>query len=344
MNKTNKKTEIILIITIVAIFIIMIFISILSSLDFSPKNEETAVGNTAGNLYNSGYFCEYEDKVYFVYPQEQYQICVMSKDGTIHSLGFNNAFSLNIQNGYLYYSKNNGLSEINYFLEGIRYGLYRVNLKDNRSSTLSTSLCPYICISGNTIYFQEYTDTSLYFSKVDIKKPFKKERISDSAYAIACADNGYLYYTELEGNHNVYQYNTKDGRSSLFYSGNFTQCIYQDNTLYIIDVGDGYALKKVDMNTNEITVLTSDKCVNYNVYQNVVFYEIENPDTGRYGLYRNNTDGTNEELISSSPCMNINITSDYTYFQYFTDDSTLYRTPTFGEISVELFQPLIEEQ
>ncbi len=92
------------------------------------------------------------------------------------------------------------------------------------------------------------------------------------------------------------------------------------------------------MNTNEITVLTSDKCVNYNVYQNVVFYEIENPDTGRYGLYRNNTDGTNEELISSSPCMNIN------YFQYFTDDSTLYRTPTFGEISVELFQPLIEEQ
>ena len=56
MNKTNKKTEIILIITIVAIFIIMIFISILSSLDFSPKNEETAVGNTAGNLYNSGYF------------------------------------------------------------------------------------------------------------------------------------------------------------------------------------------------------------------------------------------------------------------------------------------------
>ena len=123
MNKTNKKTEIILIITIVAIFIIMIFISILSSLDFSPKNEETAIGNTAGNLYNSGYFCEYEDKVYFVYPQEQYQICVMSKDGTIHSLGFNNAFSLNIQNGYLYYSKNNGLSEINYFLEGIRYGL-----------------------------------------------------------------------------------------------------------------------------------------------------------------------------------------------------------------------------
>ena len=193
-------------------------------------------------------------------------------------------------------------------------------------------------------YLFSGTDTSLYFSKVDIKKPFKKERISDSAYAIACADNGYLYYTELEGNHNVYQYNTKDGRSSLFYSGNFTQCIYQDNTLYIIDVGDGYALKKVDMNTNEITVLTSDKCVNYNIYQNVVFYEIENPDTGRYGLYRNNTDGTNEELISSSPCMNINITSDYTYFQYFTDDSTLYRTPTFGEISVELFQPLIEEQ
>lgn len=343
MNKTSKKTEVILIITVVAIMALMILGIFISSLDLSPKNDETAVGNTAGNLYNGGYFCEYEDKVYFIYPQEQYQICVMSKDGTIKSLGFNNAFSLNIQNGYLYYSKNNALSDSNSFLEGIRYGIYRITLKNNRLKSLSSSLSPYICLSGNNIYFQEYTDTSLYFSKISLRKPYKAERISNIGYPIACADNGYLYYTELNGNHNVYRYDTKENRSSLFYSGNYTQCIYMDGILYIIDVGDGYALKKIDMNTNEVTVLTSDRCVNYNVYQNIVFYEIENPDTGRYGLYRNNTDGTNEELVSSSPCMNINITSDYTYFQYFTDASTLYRTPTFGDISVELFQPLLEE-
>ena len=45
MNKTNKKTEIILIITIVAIFIIMIFISILSSFKVCEEVAEYKVAS-----------------------------------------------------------------------------------------------------------------------------------------------------------------------------------------------------------------------------------------------------------------------------------------------------------
>ena len=33
--------------------------------DRIPDNPPETVGNTAGNLNNSGYFCEYDGKVYF---------------------------------------------------------------------------------------------------------------------------------------------------------------------------------------------------------------------------------------------------------------------------------------
>ena len=58
----DKKALLILIPFILFVIIIGAF-AIVG--DRIPDNPPETVGNTAGNLNNSGYFCEYDGKVYF---------------------------------------------------------------------------------------------------------------------------------------------------------------------------------------------------------------------------------------------------------------------------------------
>lgn len=339
MNSTRSSDQAKIVLVVVVILVITLILSIFSFIDWTPTNDITAVGNTAGNLYNGGYFCEYEGDVYFSLPADNHSVYKMSMDGSAKKLNIKDAYSLNIYNGHLFYSRNGAKDGARSFLDGIPYGIYRYSLKTGSSKSLSSSLSPYICLAGNTIFFQEYTHTSLYFSKVNIKDRNKNERISTAGYPIACAEDGYLYYTELGDNHNVIRYNVRTDQAELFYEGNCHQSIYTKGILYFIDLADGYALKKYNTSTGELTTIVNDRCVNYNVRDSVVFYEIENPDSGRYGLYRNNTDGTGEELITETPCKHINMTSEYTYFQYYNDDENFYRTSTQGPVNVQLFYP-----
>lgn len=335
MSKKQSEKKFVIIILVIVV-IILLFI-VIQFIDFFPGNSEIATGNTAGNLYNGGYFCEYNGKVYFSYPADEYRIYIMSGDGSVQKTNLKDASSINITNDYLYYAKNSARDGERKFLEGLPFGIHRYSLKFKSSKALSSVLAPYLCLSGNYLYLQEYTDTGYYFAKVSVNDKADYTRISDVAYPISCAENGYLYYAEIQEDHNIYKYDTRNGNTELFYEGNCFQPIYAYGYLYFIDLNDNYALKRVDMETNDITVITSDRCINYNVYNDVIYYEIENPETNRYGLFRNNMYGTNEEQITDSPCNNINITADYTYFQYYKDKQNFYRTSTTGPISVELF-------
>lgn len=312
-------------------------LTLLQTVDFTPSNDITATGNTAGNLYNGGYFCEYGDDVYFSCPIDDYNIYRMSADGTLKKIGISDAFSLNIYNNYLYYARNGAKGNVRSFLDRRPYGVFRVSLKSGRSKVLSSSLSEYICLCGSSLFFQEYTKTSLYFSRVSIKNSRDFERISSTGYPISCADNGYLYYSELEGNHNIYRYNTRTKTAEVFYEGNCYQPIYDNGFLYYIDLADGYALKRYNTASEELTVIESDRCINYNVSGSVVFYQIENPKTDRYALYRNNIAGTEPALVTEGSCCHINIAGEYAYFQYQSDSGIFYRVSLTEEVQPEEF-------
>lgn len=336
---TNTKDQIKAILAAVIIVAAVLVLVILRSLDFTPGNDITATGNTAGNLYNGGFFCEYEEDIYFSWPGDDHRVYCMKPDGTLNRTNITDAFSINICNGYLYYGRNGAKGESRSFLDGRPFGVYRVSLKSGRSKALCPSLAAYVCLSGNDLFLQEYTDTSYYFTRVNIKDANDIERISSVGYPISCAENGYLYYAEQVGNHNIYRYDTRTGNASLFYEGNCFQPVYDNGLLYYIDLADGYALKCYDTATGQLTVIIQDRCINYNVSGSVVFYQIENPDTGHFGLYRNNTTGTAPELITNMSCRYINIAGDYAYFQYFTDTYTFYRVGLTGPAQITQFQP-----
>ncbi|MCI9539711.1 MAG: DUF5050 domain-containing protein [Lachnospiraceae bacterium] len=336
---TSRKDQVKLIFIIFLIMVFISFIVFLQMMDFTPDNDITATGNTAGNLYNGGYFCEYNDDIYFSWPADDHAIYCMKKDGSLSKTRVTDAFSINIYNDYLYYGRNAAKGKTRSFLDGRPFGVYRVSLKSGRSKSLCNSLSAYICLCGNNLFLQEYTDTSLYFSRVDVKDSKDFERISSIGYPISCADNGYLYYAELEENHNIYRYDSRTGATELFYEGSCYQPIYENGFLYFIDLADGYALKRYNVSSQEITVITNDRCINYNVSDSVILYQIENPDTNHYALYRNNTAGTEEELVAKESCNHINIAGDYAYFQYFTNKYAFYRVNLLGPLQVEEFKP-----
>ena len=71
------------------IFIIILLILVIGGLSVFayiqnrvPENPAGTVGNTAGNLYNDGLFCENEGKVYFSNAYDANTLYVMNPDET----------------------------------------------------------------------------------------------------------------------------------------------------------------------------------------------------------------------------------------------------------------------
>ena len=70
-----KKRNVITIIALVLFIALLGLAKFISKrLSVIPENDPTLVGNTAGNLYNGGYFCESGDKVYFSNAYDNYAL------------------------------------------------------------------------------------------------------------------------------------------------------------------------------------------------------------------------------------------------------------------------------
>ena len=74
-------------------------------------NDGYVNGNTAGNLYNEGYFCEKDGIVYFANPADNYCLYSMNPDGTnIKKLEDQSVSYINVDDHYIYYCKLKGKS------------------------------------------------------------------------------------------------------------------------------------------------------------------------------------------------------------------------------------------
>lgn len=331
-----------------AVFIIIMLIASTFFINYVNRfryNDSTTIGNSAGNLYNMGLLCEYGDYIYFSNPSDSFHLYRMEKDGTnIKKLNHDSSFSINIANGYVYYTRKNKMGQSDFFLSGYAYGIYRFNIKNHEIIQLNDSLSEYICLSGNYIYFQEYSDDGLVFSKVNINDKKDYIRLDSEGYTIANASKGNLYFSGINKNHNIHRLDTSNDKSSVFVSGNYYQPSVVNDSIYLIDLENGYSLIKINLDTMEKITLSDERCINYNVYEDYVFYQVENlDDSSKNGLFRMKTDGSSNEAVISGNFMNINTTSEYTYFQYFGHGDSLYRTPTKGPVNIQLFNPVESE-
>lgn len=76
-----KRIKIIIIFSVIIIAIAggLIAYNVINRFEY---NEDNVTGNTTGNLYNEGLFCEYEDYVYFSNLSDNGALYRMNKEGT----------------------------------------------------------------------------------------------------------------------------------------------------------------------------------------------------------------------------------------------------------------------
>ncbi|MBD5506844.1 MAG: DUF5050 domain-containing protein [Lachnospiraceae bacterium] len=333
MSTTQKN---ILIISITVVVLILLSLGVVLS-GHITMNDDYTMGNTPGNLNNGGYFCEADGRVYFANAYDNYGLYAMNPDESeMVKLSGNSVSSINAAGKYLYYAMTSDGSSGS----GLGYlahteGIYRSNLKGkstvglDRCSIVSMQLC------GNYLYYEKYDKalgTTLDKVRIDKKdrQTVAKEIINPNCYL-----NGRIYYNGTGKDHFLYALDVSTDTPTVVWQGNLWNPIVQDGYVYYMDVSENYRLCRYSLNNDVIEVLTNDRIDMFNVYDSYIYYQVSSTDAP--ALKRMRTDGSSQELVREGVYQNINVTSEYVYFNAFNETTPVYKTYTYGPVNVTTF-------
>lgn len=304
-------------------------------------NDDNAVGNTAGNLYNGGNFCEYGDYIYFANPNDYNQLYRMDLEGKNRELVFaDKASYINVCNDYIYYVRNNHSKNTEMVLRGSLFGIYRLEIGSKDVTELHDGIVDSLALCGNKLYFRSYNDTELITVRSIMIDGESEKEVTDSDITPVSVYNGNMYYANVDRNHDIMLLNAADDSTTDIKVGNYYMPVVEENILYYIDVDNNYKLVKEDFSTGETVVLTDDKCINYNVSTKygVIFYQVEN-HVEDHRLMRMDLDGENEEMVEIGDCTKINITKNYTYYHKIVGgEYKTYFVETTGSVFPQKFE------
>lgn len=327
---TNRRS---LLVTFLFLLLIVFLCTLLIFSGRIAMNPAGTIGNTAGNLNNSGLFCEYDGTVYFSNSNEGGSLYAMDADeSNVRRLNTLKVCNILAGGKYLYYFQTGSVSSASSFgqLQGIKsFDRCKLNGSD------STSLTGDVVVTGqlvdNYLYLliSKKAGPSFYKLKID-----KSEKVDLADYIInpACASNGVIYYNGTQDDHYLYALNTADDVISEVWRGNLWYPVLDGDYVYYLDVANHYRLCRYSMSQDVIQVLTEDQVDCFNVGSGYIYYQKNGADAQLKRMY---TDGSNVQVIAEGNYTNINMTSQYVYFQEFGNDTTMYHTA----IGSNIFSP-----
>lgn len=301
-----------------------------------PLNDESTVGNTAGNLNNGGYFCEHDGRVYFANAYDNYSLYSMNADETdIKKLHGGNTSYINAGGDYLYYVTTSTETNDSGSFRGA-YGIYRSKLDGKSVTGLDRCYVSAMQLCGNYLYYQKVdTKTSMSLEKISIDKKDKQTVNPTALINPNCYVDGRIYYNGTDQDHYLYALNTANDSSTVVWEGNIWNPIYHNGYVYYMDVENNYRLCRYSTYDGIVEVLTNDRIETFNVYNNYIYFQT-NSNTSP-ALKRMFIDGSSQEIVRSGIYQNINITSEYVYFNTFGESTPVYKTSTYGPVNVTTF-------
>ncbi len=345
MNKTLKRilTLTILISAAAALVILTLF------LNHIPENEAALAGNTGGNLYNGGLFCEADGKVYFANSYDYGSLYSMNVDETgIKKLLSSNAYSINTDGRFLYYCQSAAASG-----SGLGYlrsadGLYRCRANGNSAVLLEGSSVIAASLCGNDLYYlKRDPGKDVTFLSPDPNSLFKmgidgneEMRVLDYHADPSSFVNGRIYFTGSGTDHYLRELDVATGAVTDVLQINVYHPVYDDGYLYFMDTEQNYRLCRYSLSGNQTEILTADRVDTYNIKDGIIFYQKNSSDDP--ALIRMNSDGSNPETVAAGNYTKINMTSIHAYYQEFGDAVTTYRTPLFGTPEMSVFAGALE--
>jgi hypothetical protein len=334
----KAKNILILLITIVIIALLLVLVVFSGRIDF---NDDYTVGNTPGNLNNGGYFCESDGRVYFANAYDNYALYSMNPDESDMKKLHSHAVSYISKGGdYLYYfmsSDSNG-SGLGFIRK--TSGIYRSNLKGKDMLCLERCQISTMQLCGNYLYYEKYDNTD--GSSLDKIRIDKKEKETLAAERINpnCFVDGTIYYMGTEDDHYLHALNTANDSTRVVWEGDIWNPIYQNGYVYYMDVANDYRLCRYSLSDNVVEVLTDERIDLFNVYDNYIYYQTNSKTSS--ALKRMLIDGSSQEVVMDGVYQNINITSQYVYFNAFDEPTPVYRTSTYGSVNVTEFDTAMQ--
>lgn len=288
-----------------------------------PPNPPGTIGNTAGNLNNRGYFCEYDGTVYFANAFDGGALYAMAPDeGQIKKLNSTQICNILAGGNYLYYfqlggSRDGGLSGVR-----IPRSFSRCDLNGEHVTSLTRDTVVTGQLVGDYLYLLAEGDGNPFFYKMKIDKS-DQASLADYTINPACAAGGAIYYNGTQGDHHLYALNTSNDTFREVWNGNLWYPVLDGDYVYYMDLDNNYRICRYSMSRDVVEVLTNDRADCFNVGNGYVYYQ-KNGDNPQLICMR--TDGSDAKVVASGNCTHINMTSRYVYFQYYGEDNTLYHS------------------
>lgn len=308
-------------------------------LDLKTKfNDGYVNGNTAGNLYGSGLFCEYDGMIYFANPSDQNKLYSMRADGShLKKLSDDIPSFINADEHYLYYVRNNPRSDDSKysFINVNSNSLCRSDHNGKNVLVLDNKPCMYASLFGNYVFYLHYeteTATTLYQVKID---GTEKRQVDENPYQTCSTSGQYFYYVGSKGA--VWRYDTVSLTSELVYSDNcWMPTVLSNGDIYYMDSNNNYKLTKSDLLGGEKIYLTEDRLDSFHLCGDYIYFQRSSETEP--ALCRIRTDGSDYRVIAEGVYSDINTTSTDVYFREFSSD-TMYFTPINSPDTVEIFTP-----
>ena len=332
MSSLSKKIIAIAVGLLLIALTVFYFIRKSNRINFDPDT----VGATAGNLYNDGLFCENDGKIYFSNTYDEGYLYVMNPDQSeIKKLYNLHASYINAAGDFVFFygkavGQSQGLGTV-----VARPGIYMINKNGENLQALSKDASQCMILVGNYLYFQHQASNSPSdFQRMNLKKK-EQEQCLDYLINPASYYEGKLYFNGQYTDHHLYTYDIATGEVTDIWAGDIWNPICTGDYVYYMDVMNNYRLCRYSISGNRIEILTKDRVEFFNVYNNIIFYQ--KGSTTSPELHRMNIDGSSNEIVASGVYNSINITSQYTYFREFGNDTATFYTPTFGSVDVREF-------
>ncbi len=344
----NKNLKIILILSVIILAGAALTFLYLRSGQI-PANDANLAGNTGGNLYNGGLFCEADGTVYFANSYDYGSLYAMNSDETgIKKLLSANVYSVNAGGRFLYYCQ--GDSENSTGLGYMRSveGIYRCRTNGKSSVRLENTAVITAALCGNELYYlKRDSGKEVNFLNQDPNSLFKtgldgSEEIKVLDYTADPSSfyNGQIYFTGSGTDHYLRALDLASGSVTDVLTNNVYHPVYEEGYLYYMDTEQNYRLCRYSLNGNQTEVLTADRVDAYNIRNGVIFYQKNSRDEP--ALIRMNSDGSNPETVAAGNYTKINMTTQYAYYQEYGDALSTYRTPLYGSAEMSIFSAALE--
>ena len=320
--KKNTKAVLFSILLVICIILILLVDQYLNRVTMNPDG---TIGNTAGNLYNGGLFCEYDGYVYYSNVNDNHSLYRMKPDESEkEKLLAVHPGNILAGGDYLYYFQYGVTGEMG--LGNIRSGhnFHRAELDGDNVTVMENEVVVMGQLVDNYLYLLLAGDEHPTLRKIKIDK---SEKVDLAEYAVypACAEDGIIYYNGTHKNHYLYALNTANDSVSELWAGNIWYPTIDGDYIYYIDVANNYRLCRYVRSSEIIEVLTEERVECFNVGGGYIYYQKASATAP--ALKMMSTDGSITVTIAEGNFTNINMTSRYVYFQDYEDENTMYHSP-----------------